>query len=145
MVLNGAMIGRPILCLLLLSWENNLDQGHGNISTHLQVFTTKSRMVMSRVLTVHFFLLSLLYAWGKQSDIDMVWHNFPPDRSLLTINHQDVPIHQMAPSVWPLCDTQTFFQFKIWYWWSTMSCCCLFEFCWGWYSTYAHSLAVIII
>jgi len=48
----------------------------------------KSKILMSRVLSAHFFLERVR---GKQLDIDMLWHNVPPKCSSLTINHQDGP------------------------------------------------------
>ena len=69
---------------------------------------------------------------GKQPDIDIVWHNFPLTAPLWPSITKTAD-SSSSPSVQPPCDTQTFFQFKIWYWWSTASCCSHFEPCWGQY------------
>lgn len=88
---------------------------------------------MSRVLSAHFFLfLAELCMRGKQPDIDIVWHNFPLTAPLWPSITKTAD-SSSSPSVQPPCDTQTFFQFKIWYWWSTASCCSHFEPCWGQY------------
>lgn len=72
-----------------LLWENQFKYGspwcqHANLQ--------KEKWSCQGYLVYTFLLASLQYAWeAKESDIDTVWHNFPPDRSLLTINHPDGP------------------------------------------------------
>lgn len=68
---------------------------------------------MSRVLSVHFFLaIATVCMRGKQSHIDMVWHNFPPDRSPLTINHREGPFIKWPRRSGPLVTHKRFSNLK---------------------------------
>lgn len=92
----------------------------------------REKVVVSRVLSAHLLPQVKLCMRGKQPDIDIVWRNFPLTAPLWPSITQTAD-SSSRPSVRPPCDTQTFFQFKIWYWWSTASCCSHFEPCWGQY------------